>query len=339
MRPNLIILIILISSFLISCSFSENSIEPNLFNSSLDQEPRLNQKSPTNPNLIHQKKLCDQEEFSFTYLNKEAITYQTISGNFGDSIADSTSIITKDNKIRSFFFSNSYQGIVSAISNDGINFEFEGEVGISGGQGGQPQIIESKNGYFMMFIMCRDGICLAEYGDGLNFILNSELLIDGEEAGLNLGPDSEKMGWLSVVKLGENNYRGYWSNIAKPGIVIDHKVRSYYSTDLINWILDEGVRVGEGAYYLTDSARQPFSLVVDNTVLLFYSKQPSVLYVAKSSDGLNGLKFEEECYLGIEEGAGTNILEFENKYLMYHDSMEESPHIRVGEIKINLLND
>jgi len=175
--------------------------------------------------------------------------------------------------------------------------------------------------------------------DGLNFTEEDGMRISSDDAGL------DRIGGMSVVALPDGQYRGYFSNLGIPGVApqdtVD-QIKSATSGDLLTWVMDGGVRLGEESTFLTGKTRQPFALTRSNgCITLFYQRVDSVptkLYYATAPDGVT---FTQEFELGIEgwDGAeaGANIQQLaDGSHRLFFDAQDADlgNHIRTATIAL-----
>ena len=91
-----------------------------------------------------------------------------------------------------------------------------------------------------------------------------------------------------IVRLPDGRWRMYFSELDVPGAaVIPLPMKSATSSDLMNWTVDAGVRVGPGAT-LSGSAAHPTATISASGVVTvyFFRNSDLKLYGATSADGL-----------------------------------------------------
>src|SRR3990172_8614665 len=112
--------------------------------------------------------------------------------------------------------------------------------------------------------------------------------------------------------MADGTYRGYFSNMPQ-GSDPERLVKSAASTDLLNWTMDAGVRVGPGAEALADySAEQPHALQRGNgcVTLFYYSTHYQRQFTQaqlRYSTSTDGLTFNADYSLGLN-GNGPDIV-------------------------------
>ena len=225
----------------------------------------------------------------------------------GQPIADPTATVLDDGRIRLYAYAQGI-GIVSAVSNDGRLFTEEEGVRITGTEAGQPRVWRLPDGRWRMYISKVKEIASFTSDDGLDFIKDPGDRLTARAAGL------AAISSPSIVEVEPGLWRMYYSTLAVPGTGPGGKRSgSATSTNLLDWTVDPGWRLGEGAPYLVDSAEHPFPVVAaDGSVSLFYGKfraapggAPDGLWRATSVDGLT---FTEEAYTGLYFGNDPEVL-------------------------------
>ncbi len=229
----------------------------------------------------------------------------------GQPIADPTATILDDGRIRLYAFAQEI-GIVSAVSDNGRVFSEESGVRIPGTEAGQPRVWRLPDGRWRMYVSKVKEIASFTSDDGLNFIKDPGVRLTAQAAGL------PAISSPSIVEVEPGLWRMYYSTLAVPGTGPGGKRSgSATSTDLLEWKVDPGWRLGEGATYLTESAEHPFPVVaLDGSVSLFYGKfqasqgsAPDGLWRATSVDGLT---FTDEAYTGLYFGNDPEVLMLPN---------------------------
>lgn len=196
----------------------------------------------------------------------------------------------KDGKSR-LYYCNS-QGILSAISSNGMAFAKEQGVRISPGAGPElivcdPTIVDLPDGRIRMYYKGASSmnpgpgqsihkIFSAVSSDGLTF-QKEGLRIDSETSGDN--------GWASVpdaITLPDGRVRIYYVSAAG----MEHGIGSAISSDGLNFVKEPGIRVGN----LVD----PALVKIGDRYLLFaasiderFARVPRGIYYLESSDGFN----------------------------------------------------
>ena len=225
----------------------------------------------------------------------------------GQPIADPTATVLDDGRIRLYAFAQGI-GIVSAVSDDGRVFAEEPGVRIAGTEAGQPRVWRLPDGRWRMYVSKVREVASFTSDDGLDFIKDPGDRLTAQAAGL------AAISSPSIVEVQPGLWRMYYSTLAVPGTGPGGKRSgSATSTDLLEWTVDPGWRLGEGAPHLTDSAEHPFPVIAaDGSVSLFYGKfrasqggAPDGLWRATSVDGLT---FTDEAYTGLYFGNDPEVL-------------------------------
>ena len=225
----------------------------------------------------------------------------------GQPIADPTATVLDDGRIRLYAYAQGI-GLVSAVSDDGRVFTEEPGVRIAGTEAGQPRVWRLPDGRWRMYVSKVREIASFTSDDGLDFIKDPGARLTTQAAGL------AAISSPSIVEVEPGLWRMYYSTLGMPGAGPGGKrAGSATSTNLLEWTVDPGWRLGEGAPYLTDSAEHPFPVIAaDGSVSLFYGKfraspggAPDGLWRATSVDGLT---FSDEAYTGLYFGNDPEVV-------------------------------
>ena len=270
------------------------------------------------------------------------LTADEVTGDKNSPVADPSAIITKEGRIRLYFLGGAFLGIMSAISEDGINFEIEESRLQSKNTSfkvlGAPRVIRDNNGSIKLFAKAgekaSDGIAaFISYDD--EFTCQEEKMVaNHQELGL------EKASKFTPIKIDEHKYQSYVADGATtdPKSLGERKIKTLYSDNLDEWELYDVPLVGSGSDYITDPSREPFPLKrLAQCITLFYVHGGHGIYYSTSEDGIT-FKTEYDLGLGHLYAAGPWVLyqAEKNRYLLYYDatSEENGHHIRVAEIKM-----
>ncbi len=215
----------------------------------------------------------------------------------GQPISDPGVTILNDGKIRLYIFAQGV-GVVSATSDDGIKFTQDPGVRLPEGIGGQSKPFKLDDGRIRLYSTKIDGINSFISEDGLTFVEEAGYRVTAKDAGL------QTISSPSIIEISSGKYRMYYSTIAFPGEKPGgRRIGSAFSSDLMNWTVDPGFRLGPGSPNLTDSAEHPAAVKASNgSLYLFYGKFPGPgtvtegMYRAESKDGIN---FDKESYTGL----------------------------------------
>ena len=263
---------------------------------------------------------------SSTWLRDAAI-FST--ADFGDAIgalADVTVARLNDGRYRMFLgaIPGGFAYMYSAISTDGVKFTLEGGTRITTVEPspgfnisvGHPFVMRLDDGRLRMFghnSPVPSGAMaiysLVSTDEGLTWTLEPGTRLTGEEAGISVFAGAE------LAKMKSGGWRMYFStsNTSAPGTPSTDLVMSAFSTDLLKWTMDAGVRIGQGAPTLTGSAVHPAVIANDDgSVTLVYFRAPgaaSGMYQATSADGLT---FTTETYTGFKTAFDPFLLRLSN---------------------------
>ena len=151
----------------------------------------------------------------------------------------------------------------------------------------QPRVVQLDDGRFRLFASGPDGIHSAISDDGLSFAVEEGVRVSAASVGATAlsGPSN-------LVQTADGRWRMYFSELPAPSAgdvpLTTHTIYSASSTDLENWVVDEGTRIGTGAA-LTGSGEHPAAIVnADGSISIFYFRNDTKrLMVATSDDGLS----------------------------------------------------
>lgn len=185
-------------------------------------------------------------------------------------------------------------GILSATSPDGLTWTFEsGRRVASSGDCGHVRAFRLDDGRVRVY--CRNA------GGILSYISSDEgLTLTPEGTGLmisNAQVGAARLSTGGIVRTKDNRWRMYFSDDSAPGAsanAIAMKIYSAVSTDLLNWTVESGVRIGPTAT-ASASATHPSAVTnADGSVSVAYTNfstpGASGTWVATSADGLTFTK-------------------------------------------------
>lgn len=164
----------------------------------------------------------------------------------------------------------------------------------SGYAGPHKRILALPDGRYRMYFHTplgepNAGIGSAISSDGLNFEPEPGLRITAKEAGF--GPGYE-LSPGDIVPTGDGRYRMYFSSLTPLiGDVSWQTIKSAVSTDLLEWEVEEGDRIG-GSATISGGEHPSAVLNPDGSVTLFYGR--NVNYALFYSTSKDGLTFEKE---------------------------------------------
>ena len=232
--------------------------------------------------------------FTFT---SEGARFSSSSMGITGSMADTTTLRLNDGRWRMFLFAG--QGYRSAISTDGLTFTMEAGSRLPNGNG-QSRVLRLDDGRVRMYHISAGGISSSiSTNEGLAFTLEGQRISAGA-AGLT------QLSGPGIARTADGRWRMYFSELDTPeAAVVPLPMKSAWSSDLMTWTMDPGVRIGPGAT-LTGSAAHPTAIANSNgSVTVFYFRNADLrLYAATSTDGLS---FTSEAAL-LSDAADPDIV-------------------------------
>lgn len=155
-----------------------------------------------------------------------------------DAIVNVEVIQLEDGSYRMYY--HTFDEILSAISEDGENFELEDEVLLDGQMSSTVQL--SDGSYRMYYSDDDRNLASATSEDGYNFTKESGLRLETGDAG---DLDSEGILHPSVVVLSDGSYKIYYDGSSKSGADApdDWTIMSADSEDGLTWTKDDGARL------------------------------------------------------------------------------------------------
>lgn len=244
----------------------------------------------------------------------------------GLPVADVSAVRLPDKTWRIYAFGQG-KGILSATSKDGITFTAESGTRMPDGAG-MPRVIKLSDGRYRMYFIDGGGIGSATSSDGLNF---------SKEPGKRITAPSgvgDISGISQPVKLKDGKWHVYFSDLPRPGAgVKPHYVYSATSTDLFEWQLDDGYRLGGGK--VSSSAEHPDAVLDDdgNVIIYYFVNDSRKLLTAKSTDGLT---FSDAQETGLDCN-DPNIVPLDKGYRIYCGDFSESVGGIVKSAKLSKL--
>jgi hypothetical protein len=202
------------------------------------------------------------------------------------------------------------------VSSDGVAFALEPGTRVSGGS---PRLLRLDDGRVRMYYNAfpATGFTSAvSSDDGLTFTPEPGERITAAAAGL---PNVTNPG---IVRMG-GLWRAYFSDgSAQSAPFTPHAIKSATSSDLLNWTMDPGVRVGIGAP-LTGSAVHPSAIAnADGSVTLFFGREGQVgqsAFYIWSATSTDGLTFPSETQLeSLGKGNDPDIVRVGNGLRIYY---------------------
>lgn len=232
---------------------------------------------------------------------------------FTGAFADSTTIRLNDGRYRMYVFaSGQYR---SAISADGLNFTMEEGTRMPTGYG-HMRVVRAPDGRIRAYNITDNGIGSAVSSDeGVTFTIESGMRIT--EAAAGFVPSG-----ASIVQMPNGLWRMYFSSLPRPGEGLKvHPTKSAFSSDMLNWTMDAGVRIGTGAT-LSESAEHPGALVnPDGSVSLFYFRNNTLKFLMSTAS--DGLTFTQEFDTGISQANDPDLVRLsDNSVRLYYNWAE-----------------
>ena len=301
---------------------------------------------------------CDVSRYTFTDLGLVLSATDVGQTDPMAPVANPSALQLDDGRIR-LFFTNAGDGIASAISDDGLTFAYE-TIRISG-QAAQEQGVQLGPSRIFRLPDGRVRLYVGSSESGVSSFISSDqgrtFTVEAGERITRTQANMDAIQKLSIVPLSNGTYRGYFGPAPQHGPTTvltdtggppDHWLLSATSSDLLEWTVEPGVRIGPGSTVLTASAREVYPLLRDDgCVTLFYQlNKPqdagisdfegvAVVGYSTSSDGLT---FTEQFPLiTIRDPAGPDVLTMpDGSRLLYHDSTDQDGYghgIRVGRLE------
>ena len=209
---------------------------------------------------------------------------QTTFASTGKQVADATAVQLPNGRVRIYAFVSG-TGVQSATSTDATGTKFVADAGtrITWAPGGQTRVYRLADGRYRLFYVDAGAIQSAISRDGLKFT-NEGVRISTADAGFEPGV-------MSVVKTA-TGYRGYFSNLEKPGVMADRITKTATSPDMLNWTVGPTITGTSGT--ITAGASHPFAITDGKTIALYYNGDRSSWYGALRSTSTDGIHFKNE---------------------------------------------
>jgi hypothetical protein len=220
-----------------------------------------------------------------------ALSTATFGGVAGP-VADATAVRLPDGRVRLYAFVGP-AGVQSAISSDTSGTSFTADPGrrITWAPGGQARAVALGDGRIRLFYLDAGAIKSAVSEDGLTFA-DEGVRISGADAGFEPGA-------LTVVRVA-GGYRGYFSNLEKPGVHAERIARTATSPDMLTWTVGPYV-AGQGSS-IAAGASHPFAVTDGKTIALYYNGDRGSFYGVLRSTSTDGVTFSGER--AILQGGG-----------------------------------
>jgi len=205
--------------------------------------------------------------------------------------------------------------IRSAISPDGLSFTLESGTRLAGGN---PYPVRLDDGRIRMFYCATNGFSVLSAistDEGLTFTAEDGVRISNDMAGFHFITNP------AIVRT-SNGWRGYFSN-GQETVGTPYLIKSATSTDMLNWTMDAGVRIGAGASLSGTSAHPSALLNSDGSVSLFYAREgvfPQSAFFAWTSRSTDGLTFTTETQIeSIGKSGDLNVVRAGGSLRMYYN--------------------
>lgn len=242
-------------------------------------------------------------------------------GGKAGGLADVAVIRLNDGRFRMFIGANpAGASILSAISTDGVKFTLEAgqrlnsPYDIGGKQASfrhRPVVFRLDDGRLRLFAIYIDffnnGVTPGFYSftssdEGLTWTLDPGVRLTTAATGLN------SLATGAIVKAKGGGWRFYFSDdppstTGSNGQVVqgDPRIMSAFSTDLVTWTMDAGVRIGIGAT-LSGNGQTPAGIVnADGSItLVYFRNKPGFTMQSTSTDGIS-FTAEQKTGFGVND--------------------------------------
>ncbi|MCA9349235.1 hypothetical protein KC878_03820 [Candidatus Saccharibacteria bacterium] len=289
---------------------------------------KRNQSKPDNQLQTELKTDNQASDSDSTLEFEDGIRLQpsTFGVTAGLPVADVSAIQLDNGSWRIYAFAQE-QGIVSAISDDGLNFTAETGARLGDGAG-MPRIIRLADNTYRMYFIDQGNVSSATSVDGLTFVKENGFRITAPD-----GVDATT-GISTPIKLSDGKWHTYFSELPRPGEGLKaFNVYSAISDDLISWTVQDGVRIGGT---LVPTAEHPDAVVNDKgeVVLYFFVNETRKLMTATSVDGL---KFENLKDTGLDCNDPNIATSSSGEYRLYCGDFDEQAGGIVKSAQISTL--
>ena len=236
-----------------------------------------------------------------------ALSMDTFSST-SKQVADVTAVRLADGRVRLYAFV-APGGIYSAVSSDKTGTRFVAEPGrrIGWAPGGQTRAYVLGDGRVRLFYLDGGSIKSAISSDGLDFT-DEGVRITTAQAGFEPGA-------ISIVKHG-SGYRGYFSNLEKPGVTAERIARTATSPDMLTWTVGPYVAGASGS--IKDGASHPFAISNGKTIALYYNGDRGSFYGTLRATSTDGVTFTNERAILSRAGDPQLLALAGGKTLLYY---------------------
>lgn len=223
----------------------------------------------------------------------------TTFGSSKGQVADASAIRLPDGRVRLFAFVAD-EGVRSATSTTSSGLTFVADPGkpIPWAMAGQPRVVSLGGNSVRLFYLSSGSINAARSSDGGLTFTDEGPVITTEQAGF-------EPGGITLVKH-RGVYRGYLSNLEKPGVSATRVMRTATSSDMLNWTMGPVITQESGS--ITDGGSHPFAVVNKaGRIALYYSGDRGSYYGILVSTSKNGVTFGAERSV-ISRGGDAEVI-------------------------------
>lgn len=201
-------------------------------------------------------------------------------------VADVTAIRLPNGNVKLFVYvANQFIRSATSTNKSGTSFVADPTSILSGTAAGQPRVISLGGNSMRLFYLEGGNINAAISSDGGVTFTKEGPVITTAQAGF-------EPGGLTVIKQG-GGYRGYFSNLEKPGERALRVMRTATSKDMINWNLGPEITGASGT--IKDGGSHPFAVIdKKGKVALYYAGDRDGFYGILVSTSKNGVTFSNE---------------------------------------------
>lgn len=227
----------------------------------------------------------------------------------GQQVADVTAVRLSDGRIRLFAYVNG-EGVRTATSTNakGTSFVADATLPIPWTMAGQSRVVSLGGDRIRLFYTAGGAINAAISTDGGLTFTDEGAVITESQAGF-------EPGGLTVVRH-KGVWRGYFSNLEKPGEHATRIIRTATSTDMLKWTMGPVITQASGS--ITDGGSHPFALVRKGKVALYYAGDRGSWYGILVSTSTDGVTFRKERSV-LAGGGDPDILPIgRNTGLLYY---------------------
>ncbi|MSO27937.1 MAG: hypothetical protein EXQ60_07770 [Candidatus Nanopelagicales bacterium] len=227
-----------------------------------------------------------------------ALSQATFSST-DQQVADVTAVRLSNGNVKLFVYvANQFIRSATSTNKNGTSFVADPTSILNGTAAGQPRAVSLGGNSMRLFYVEGGNINAAISNDGGVTFTKEGPVITGAEAGF-------EPGGLSVIKQG-GGYRGYFSNLERPGVRAERVMRTATSTDMIHWTMGPVITGSAGT--ITDGGSHPFAVIdKKGKIALYYAGDRGGFYGILVSTSKNGVSFSGEKSV-ITGGGDPDIL-------------------------------